>query len=111
MSCCLPCTDRYRRFTCESRQELEYHFQDANNGHRGFDHVCPSCLKRYKTPSALMAHLESATTRCTIRESKTYGNVLHLVSGGHLNVDGRHNDGSARIVSPEDAGNTPEIIW
>ncbi|KAL9016579.1 MAG: hypothetical protein Q9185_006081 [Variospora sp. 1 TL-2023] len=98
-------------FTCESRQELEYHFEDANNGHRGFDHVCPSCLKRYKTPSALMAHLESATTRCTIRESKTYGNVLHLVSGGHLNVDGRHNDGSARIVSPEDAGNTPEIIW
>ncbi|KAL8980163.1 MAG: hypothetical protein Q9177_005956, partial [Variospora cf. flavescens] len=98
-------------FTCESRQELEYHFHDANNGHRGFDHVCPSCLKRYKTPSALMAHLESATTRCTIRESKTYGNVLHLVSGGHLNVDGRHNDGSARIVSPEDAGNTPEIIW
>ncbi|KAL9024357.1 MAG: hypothetical protein Q9196_006575, partial [Gyalolechia fulgens] len=89
---------------CDLRQDLETHFNDPHNGHRGFDHVCPSCLKRFKTSSALMAHLESASTRCTIRDSKGYGNVLHLISGGHLNVDGRHNDGSTRIVSPEDAG-------
>ncbi|KAL8903985.1 MAG: hypothetical protein Q9207_003564 [Kuettlingeria erythrocarpa] len=98
-------------YKCDLRQDLEIHFADRNNGHRGFDHVCPSCLKRYKTPSALMAHLESATTRCSIRNSKGYGNVLHLVSGGHLNIDGRHNDGTTRIVSPEDAGKIPDIIW
>ncbi|KAL9012242.1 MAG: hypothetical protein Q9173_002989 [Seirophora scorigena] len=98
-------------FECETRQQLEWHLQDANNGHRGFDHVCPSCLKRFTTPSALMGHLESPTTRCTIRESKAYGNVMHLVSGGHVNIDGRHNDGSARLVSPEDAGKIPDMIW
>lgn len=104
-------SNHYLSYKCDLRQDLEIHFSDRNNGHRGFDHVCPSCLKRYKTPSALMAHLESATTRCSIRNSKGYGNVLHLVSGGHLNVDGRHNDGTTRIVSPEDAGKIPDIIW
>lgn len=99
------------RFRSDIRQDLEAHIHDPGNGHRGFEHVCPSCLRRFKSPSALVAHLESASTRCKIRDSKGYNNILHLVSGGHLNVDGRHNDGSIRLLSPEDAGKIPDIIW
>ncbi|KAL8696447.1 MAG: hypothetical protein Q9201_007654 [Fulgogasparrea decipioides] len=99
------------RYKCELRQDLEAHFSDRNNGHRGYENNCPSCLRRFKTASALMAHLESPTIRCKIRESKTFNNVLHVVSGGHLNVDGRYNDGSHRVVAPKDAGKTPEFIW
>ncbi|KAL8859935.1 MAG: hypothetical protein Q9178_003482 [Gyalolechia marmorata] len=94
------------------RQDLEAHFDDRNNGHRGFEHQCPSCLKRFKTASAIMAHLESPTVRCTIRESKGFGNILHLVSGGHLNIAGRHNDGSNRLVVPKDPAKTTEsMMW
>ncbi|KAL8669351.1 MAG: hypothetical protein Q9168_006056 [Polycauliona sp. 1 TL-2023] len=92
------------------RQDLEAHFDDRNNGHRRFEHQCPSCLKRFKTASAMMAHLESPAVRCSMRNSKAYGNVLHLVSGGHLNVAGRHNDGSNRLVVPDDPAKTTESI-
>ncbi|KAL8647740.1 MAG: hypothetical protein Q9226_006309 [Calogaya cf. arnoldii] len=94
------------------RQDLEAHFDDRFNGHRGFEHQCPSCLKRFKTASAIMGHLESPTVRCSIRNSKGYGNILHLVSGGHLNVSGRHNDGTNRIVVPKDPVKTTEsMLW
>ncbi|KAL8768778.1 MAG: hypothetical protein Q9209_005066 [Squamulea sp. 1 TL-2023] len=94
------------------RQDLEAHFDDRNNGHRGFEYQCPSCLKRFKTASAMMAHLESPTVRCTIRESKGFGNILHLVSGGHLNISGRHNDGTNRLVVPKDPAKTTEsMMW
>ena len=59
-----------------------------------------------------MAHLESPTVRCAIRESKGFGNILHLVSGGHLNIAGRHNDGSNRLVVPKDPAKTTEsMMW
>ncbi|KAL9032631.1 MAG: hypothetical protein Q9180_006391 [Flavoplaca navasiana] len=94
------------------RQDLEAHFDDRNNGHRGFEHQCPSCLKRFKTASAIIAHLESPTVRCTIRNSRGYNNILHLVSGGHLNVSGRHNDGTYRLVVPKDPAKTTEsMLW
>ncbi|KAL8725616.1 MAG: hypothetical protein Q9166_007251 [cf. Caloplaca sp. 2 TL-2023] len=92
------------------RQDLEAHFDNRDNGHRGFEHQCPSCLKRFKTASAMMAHLESPTIRCTIRDSKGFGNILHLVSGGNINLAGRHNDGSNRLVVPKD-GKAPEDMW
>ncbi|KAL8690828.1 MAG: hypothetical protein Q9224_004313 [Gallowayella concinna] len=92
------------------RQDLEAHFEDRNNGHRSYEHQCPTCLKRFKTASAIIAHLESPSVRCTIRHSKGFGNVLHLVSGGHLNVAGRHNDGSNRLVVPKE-GTLPEDMW
>lgn len=69
--------------------------------HRGFVTNCPGCLRRFKTPSALAAHLESATTRCSIRESDQYGNTLAQVSGGFLGVEGMHSDGTPFIKDAE----------
>ncbi|KAL8870163.1 MAG: hypothetical protein Q9174_003731 [Haloplaca sp. 1 TL-2023] len=93
------------------RQDLETHFADRDNGHRGYEHNCPSCLRRFGTASALMAHLESPTIRCKVRESKGYSNVLHVVSGGHLTTDGVHVDGSHRVVAPEKEAEKAGFIW
>lgn len=75
--------------------------------HTGDGHRCVGCLKLFKTPTALTAHMESASERCHVRESRDFGNALSLVSGGFLGVNGRHADGSIKIDSPE----VPTPIW
>lgn len=76
--------------------------EHLNSGvHKGADHHCVGCLRRFKTPSALTAHMESPSARCHVRESRYFGNALSLVSGGYLGVNGRHSDGSIKIDSPE----------
>ncbi|MCJ1423836.1 hypothetical protein MMC29_001721 [Sticta canariensis] len=69
--------------------------------HTGVSHRCVGCLKVFKSPSALTAHMESASERCHVRESREFGNALSLISGGYLGVNGRHADGSIKIDSPE----------
>ncbi|KAL8803004.1 MAG: hypothetical protein Q9182_003430 [Xanthomendoza sp. 2 TL-2023] len=91
-------------------RDLEVHLEDRNNGHRAYEHQCPMCLKRFKTASAITAHFESPSVRCTIRDAKGFGEVVRLVTGGHLTVAGRHNDGSNRFVVAED-DRLPEDMW
>ncbi|KAL8642511.1 MAG: hypothetical protein Q9228_000803 [Teloschistes exilis] len=100
-------------YKCRFRQDLEAHMamSKEENGHQGYENICPSCLKRFKSASAFLAHLESPTIRCNIRDSRTYSNVLHVVSGGHLASQGRHPDGTNKIVTQKDAGKSPEFIW
>ncbi|KAL8815841.1 MAG: hypothetical protein Q9223_005061 [Gallowayella weberi] len=91
-------------------QDLEMHFDDRNNGHRAYEYQCPQCLKRFKTISAITAHFESPSVRCTIRDSQGFGELVYAVTGGHLTVAGRHNDGSNRFIVPED-GRLPDDMW
>ncbi|KAI4195237.1 MAG: hypothetical protein LQ350_007318 [Teloschistes chrysophthalmus] len=101
------------RYRCSFRQDLEAHMalSKEESGHQGYENICPSCLKRFKTASAFLAHLESPTIKCKIRDSRTYSNILHVVSGGHLAAEGRHPDGTGKIVTQKDAGKSPEFIW
>lgn len=69
--------------------------------HQGTDHRCLKCLKVFKTPVALIAHMESSSERCRMRDTQSFGNVLHVVSGGFLGVQGRHVDGSIKIEGVE----------
>jgi len=69
--------------------------------HQGTDHRCLKCLKVFKSPTALIAHMESSSERCRMRETQSFGNVLHVVSGGYLGVQGRHADGTIKIQAPE----------
>ncbi|KAK4692966.1 hypothetical protein P7C71_g4336, partial [Lecanoromycetidae sp. Uapishka_2] len=69
--------------------------------HQGTDHRCLKCLKVFKTPVALIAHMESSSERCRMKETQSFGNVLHIVSGGFLGVQGRHTDGSIKIEGVE----------
>ena len=72
----------------------------ASGVHQGTDHRCLKCLKVFKSPAALTAHMESSSERCKIRESCSYGHVLHVVTGGFLKVIGRHADGSIKVEAP-----------
>ena len=49
---------------------------------------------------ALIAHMESSSERCRIKDTQDFGHVLHVVSGGYLGVTGRHQDGSIKIEAP-----------
>ena len=68
--------------------------------HKGVEHHCVGCLRRFKTSAALTAHMESSSERCNVRETKQFGNALSLVSGSYLGVAGRHADGSIKIDAP-----------
>jgi hypothetical protein len=52
---------------------------------------CPSCLKLFKTYTGLIAHFESAGSRCRLKGSEKFGQAIDLFSGGFLaaNVERR----------------------
>lgn len=54
--------------------------------HRLTELRCPSCQKVFKTASDMMAHLESRSSRCKIRSSEKFNELVDMVSGGILNV-------------------------
>ncbi|CAF9918710.1 MAG: hypothetical protein ALECFALPRED_000791 [Alectoria fallacina] len=84
--------------TYNDLNQLKMHL--ASGFHQGTDHRCLKCLKVFKSPAALTAHMESSSERCKIRETNAYGHVLHVVSGGFLKVTGRHADGSLKVEAP-----------
>jgi len=51
--------------------------------------------------------MESASTRCNIRETKGYGNIISLVSGGFLGVSGKFEDGTVKM----DSQKKPDSFW
>jgi len=65
--------------------------------HQGTDHRCLKCLRHFKSPAALVAHMESNSERCRIKETDHFGQMLSVVSGGFLGVSGRHADGTIKI--------------
>ena len=75
--------------------DLKYHL--SSGYHQGTDHRCLKCLKIFKSPMALIAHMESDSERCRMKDTDGFGHVLHVVSGGFLGVTGRHEDGSIKI--------------
>lgn len=73
--------------------------------HLGTDHRCPKCLKIFPNPVNLVAHMESSSQRCKVRETAQYANVVYVISGGFLDIcnDERGDtldDGTIRFVAP-----------
>ena len=75
--------------------------------HTGVDNRCSACLRTFGSASALVAHMESASTRCNIRSTKGYNNAIHIVSGGFLGAYGRLEDGTVKLESQK----RPESFW
>ena len=75
--------------------------------HKGATNRCSSCFKIFKSASALVAHMESASLRCNIRATRGYGNAMHLVSGGFLGAYGMMEDGAVKL----DSQKKPETFW
>lgn len=61
------------------------------------DHPCMKCLKIFKSPAALTAHMEADSERCKIRETSVYGHILHIVSDRFLKMNGRNINGSLKF--------------
>ena len=71
------------------------------------DNRCSGCLRVFGSTSALVAHMESPSTRCNIRETKGFSNAIHIVSGGFLGAYGRLEDGTVKL----DSQKKPESFW
>lgn len=48
---------------------------------------CPTCLKYYKSATALMAHCESRGAKCSISKAEDFNIFLDRISGGFLGVE------------------------
>ena len=91
------------RVSAEDVYKMVAHIQT----HTGVDNRCSACLRTFGSPSALVAHMESASTRCNIRATKGFNNAIHIVSGGFLGAYGRLEDGTIKLESQK----RPESFW
>lgn len=61
---------------------------------------CPSCLKRFKTTTALVAHAESGSTRCELRKTEDFDREVRAMTAGIIKVDGTWSGaGNAKFES------------
>ena len=88
----------FSRTTYLEINDLKWHL--TSGFHQGTEPRCMKCFKTFKTVAGLVAHMERSE-KCQIRETLTFGNVLHVTSGGFLGVSGRHADGSIMIEVPD----------
>lgn len=76
------------------RSVKEFHDHLLSAAHTGGSVQCPSCLKRFKTTTALVAHAESGSTKCDLRNSAEFDKVMRDITAGLIKVDGTWSDGS-----------------
>lgn len=61
---------------------------------------CPSCLKRFKTTTALIAHAESGSTKCELRKTEDFDREIRAITAGLIKVDGNWSGaGNAKFES------------
>ncbi|KAJ9248647.1 hypothetical protein DTO207G8_7283 [Paecilomyces variotii] len=58
---------------------------------------CPRCMRVFKATAALVAHCESATTRCNIRYMDNYAQLIGEITGGVIEPNGYLNDGTIKF--------------
>ncbi|KAL8788032.1 MAG: hypothetical protein Q9195_007498 [Heterodermia aff. obscurata] len=92
---------------CEVSATDAYQIVEHIQTHTGVDNRCSACLRTFGSASALVAHMESASTRCNIRATKGFNNAIHIVSGGFLGAYGRLEDGTIKLESQK----KPESFW
>ena len=81
-----------------------FHDHLLSPSHVGGHVCCPSCLRLFKTNSALINHMESGAKNCNVRNSTNYNQVLREVSAGLIGTSGQLEDGSVRYMMPNDEG-------
>jgi len=73
----------HHRQSFEHASELNKHILEA---HRIKRMKCPSCLKYFKSVTALMTHCESRGSKCQINKSEDFSIFLNMLTGGFLSV-------------------------
>ncbi|KAK3680198.1 hypothetical protein LTR78_000575 [Recurvomyces mirabilis] len=77
--CLFPqCEDGEGEF--DTLSDLQGHIQFA---HLRLLFVCPTCLKRFQSATAMVSHME-ATTRCRVKEHDKFMDILDDITGGFL---------------------------
>lgn len=105
------------KYNCPFVCELTFATPADLNRHINSDHrltrmKCPSCLKYFKSATALMSHCESRGARCEINKADNFNIFLDRLSGGFLGVDEKvrpdHlNNPSFLITDPETSRMVP----
>ena len=54
--------------------------------HRGEPITCPACRGKFNSKTAMVQHMESSITKCGIRESDRFRELLAQLTGGILDV-------------------------
>nr|KMM72107.1 hypothetical protein CPAG_08406 [Coccidioides posadasii RMSCC 3488] len=65
--------------------------------HDGGVVYCAGCLRPFNSTPALIAHIESVTSRCNIRHSGNLAQVVDEASGGVIETCGHYADGTAKF--------------
>lgn len=90
---------------CETPADLCKHIDTA---HRLTRMKCPSCLKYFKSATALMAHCESRGSRCQINKADDFNIFLDRLSGGFLGVKEEirpdHRNNPSFMITNADTG-------
>ncbi|KAE8418389.1 hypothetical protein BDV36DRAFT_283016 [Aspergillus pseudocaelatus] len=60
------------------------------------DRQCPGCLRFFKTTAALVAHLESPGTRCSLSDGERYGQIFEEITGGLIQTVGYTEEGTIK---------------
>ncbi|EXJ55499.1 hypothetical protein A1O7_08426 [Cladophialophora yegresii CBS 114405] len=92
-----PTTKCRRQF--RTAEQFRTHL--LSSAHIGGQVTCPSCLKKFATTAAWVAHTESASKKCNIRTSFDYNHVMREITGGVLGTRGFNEDGSIKFVAPK----------
>ncbi|KIW34231.1 uncharacterized protein PV07_01024 [Cladophialophora immunda] len=82
------------------RTPADFRAHLLSSAHIGGQVTCPSCLKRFATTAAWVAHTASASKRCDIRNSANFNQVMREVTGGLLGTQGYNDNGSVKFVAP-----------
>ncbi|EHA57159.1 hypothetical protein MGG_07013 [Pyricularia oryzae 70-15] len=73
------------------------------NDHQPAKYRCPFCSKMYRTLSALTQHCETPNTFCEIDYSYSYRVFLGQLTGGVIDVDGKHADHTPKYTVTNEA--------
>jgi hypothetical protein len=96
---CYACPTSKCKRQFRTTEEFRSHL--FTSSHVGGQVTCPSCLKRFVTTAAWVAHTESASKRCAIRNSYNYNQVMREITGGVLGTQGFNENGSVKFVAPK----------
>ena len=69
----------------KTAQGLAVHLKSL--AHRGATITCPACRGKFNSRTAMVQHMESSITRCGIRESDRFRELLAQMTGGVLDAE------------------------
>lgn len=77
--------DKSFKAVCDITHHLRYN-------HEAVDTKCPVCQKKFKSIHALVAHCEAINSRCYVKHTKGYGELINRVTGGFVNATIKDRD-------------------